>query len=263
MPRKAVKIEDAKVTLPDGKMHFLSSGKGFPVLLLHPMGSSTYAWSKVIKSLAEEHTVYALDAMGQGDSDKPEKDYTIAEFANAVVNFMKVKGINKASLIGNSIGAVFATQIAASNPDIVDKLILVGCPCRETEQERKENLANMKNRYDEKNMPFPRTMETLKQSYTHVSPEFLKKVNEDLRKVGVWSYKTSIALNNYDIVPALGKIKAKTLIVFGEKDMLRSKENAIKNYIKDSELVLIPDAGHVPQMDNPEAFLKVVQPFLK
>jgi pimeloyl-ACP methyl ester carboxylesterase len=106
-------------------------------------------------------------------------------------------------------------------------------------------------------------METLKQSYTHVSPEFLKKVNEDLRKVGVWSYKTSIALNNYDIVSALGKIKAKTLIVFGEKDMLRSKENAIKNYIKDSELVLIPDAGHVPQMDNPEAFLKVVQPFLK
>lgn len=263
MPRKAVKIEDGKVTLPDGKMHYLLSGKGSPVLLLHPMGSSAYAWSEVLGSLAEEHAVYALDAMGHGDSDKPKKDYTIAEFASAVVNFMKAKGISKASLIGNSVGAVFATQIAASNPDIVDKLILVGCPCRETEQERKENLANMKNRYDEKNMSFPRTMETLKQSYTHVSPELLKKVNEDLRKAGVWSYKTSIALNNYDIVPAFKKIKAKTLIVFGEKDMLRSKENAIKNYIKDSELVIIPDAGHVPQMDNPEAFLKVVQPFLK
>ena len=45
--------------------------------------------------------------------------------------------------------------------------------------------------------------------------------------------------------------------------MLRSKENAIKNYIKGSVLRLIPDAGHLPQIDNPEAFIKVVQPFLK
>lgn len=263
MPQTERKTEDAKVELPDGKMHYQSLGKGSPLLLLHPMGSSVYAWSKVVRQLAEGHTVYALDAMGQGDSDKPRRNYTIAEFANTVVNFMKAKGIGKASLIGNSIGAVFATQVAAAHPDMVDKLILVGCPCRETEKERQESMASLKTRYDEKGVPFPRTMETLKQSYTQVSPELLEKVNDDLRKAGVWAYKTSEALINYDIVPAFKKIKAPTLIVFGEKDMLRSKENAIKNYINGSELVLIPDAGHLPQMDNPEAFIKVVQPFLK
>ncbi len=259
----ARRAEDAKVDLPDGKMHYQSFGNGSPVLLLHPMGGSVFSWSRVIKLLAEEHTVYALDAMGQGDSDKPKRDYTIPEFAGAVVNFMEAKGIRKATLVGNSIGAVFAVQVAAANPSMVDKLILVGCPCIETGQERKDNLANLKNRYDEKNLPFPRTMETLKQGFAHPTPELLEKINDDLRKVGVWAYKTSLALNSYEIVPAFKKIKAPTLVIFGEKDMLRGKAEAIKNYIEDSKLVFVPGAGHLPQMDNPEAFVKAVKVFLK
>jgi pimeloyl-ACP methyl ester carboxylesterase len=262
MPQTNGKIEDAKVELPDGKMHYQALGEGSPLLLLHPMGTSVYAWSRVMRQLAAGHTVYALDAMGQGDSDKPGKDYTIEEFANAVVNFMKAKSIAKASLVGNSIGAVFAAQVAAVHPDMVDKLVLVGCPCRETEKERQESLASMKTRYDDKGLPFPRTMETLKQSYTRVSAELLAKVNDDLRKVGVWAYKTSLAFNNYDIVTAFKQVKAPTLVIFGERDMLRDKENAIKNYVKGSQLVLIPDAGHLPQMDNPDEFLKVVAPFV-
>ena len=262
MPQTDGKIEDAKEVLPDGKMHYQSLGEGSPLLLLHPMGTSVYAWSRVMRQLASGHTIYALDAMGQGDSDKPKKDYTIEEFANAVVNFMKAKSIAKASLVGNSIGAVFAAQVAAANPAMVDKLVLVGCPCRETEKERQESLASLKTRYDEKGMPFPRTMETLKQSYTQVSPELLAKVNDDLRKAGVWAYKTSVAFNDYDIVTAFKKIKAPSLVIFGERDMLGDKETAIKNYVKGSQLEIIPDAGHLPQMDNPEAFLKVVEPFL-
>ena len=69
-------------------------------------------------------------------------------------------------------------------------------------------------------------------------------------------------MNNFDMVPALKKIRAKTLLIFGEKDMLRSKEKALEKHIQASKLVIIPQSGHLPQVDNPEAFLKVVQPFL-
>lgn len=262
MPQTDGKIEDAKVKLADGQMHYQSLGKGSPLLLLHPMGTSVYAWSRVMRQLANDYTVYALDAMGQGDSDKPKKDYTIEEFANAVVNFMKAKSIAKASIIGNSIGAVFATRVAAANPDLVEKLVLVGCPCHETENERQESRASLKDRYDENNLSFPRTMETLKQTYTQVSLELLEKVNEDLKKAGVWAYKTSLAFNNYDIVTDLKKIAASTLIIFGEKDRLRAKESTIKKCVKGSELVIIPDAGHLPQMDNPDEFVKAAQSFL-
>ena len=58
------------------------------------------------------------------------------------------------------------------------------------------------------------------------------------------------------------RVKAQTLVMYGEKDFLRGKEKVLEGTIKDSKLVIIPDAGHLPQVDNPRAFLKIVQPFL-
>ena len=117
--------------------------------------------------------------------------------------------------------------------------------------------------YDDKGIPLPRSLEELKQHYVHVSPELQAKVNEDRAKAGVWAWKCTNALNSFDIVPALKKVRANTMLIFGEKDMLRSKEKALESYIKGSKLVIIPNAGHLPQVDNPEAFLDVVQPFLE
>ncbi len=256
-------VEDTTIELPDGKMHYQSLGSGSPVILLHSMGSSVWSWSKVLEPLAQSHTVYALDTMGQGDSDKPSRDYNTEDYATSVVNFMRAKDITKAALIGNSVGAVFAVQIAAANQTIVDRLVLVGCPCRETEQERREAMATSRATYDDKGIPLPRSLEELNQHYVYVSPELQAKVNKDRTKAGVWAWKCTTAMNNFDIVRALNKVRVKTLLIFGEKDMLRSKEKALKNHIKGSTLVIIPKAGHLPQVDNPEAFLEVVQPFLE
>ncbi len=258
----AKKIEDAKAKLPDGNMHYQLLGKGPTVVLLHSMASSIWSWSKVLEPLAEKHTVYALDTMGQGDSDKPTRECAIEDYADSVVAFMKAKSIRKATLIGNSVGAVIAAQIAGTNPAMVDKLVLVGCPCRETAAERQQAQLNVKAQYDDKGIPLPRSMEDLKQHYTHVTAELQKQVNADRAKAGVWAWKCSIANNAFDIVAALKKVKAKTLAVFGEKDLLRSKEKVIPANIKGAKLVIIPDAGHLPQVDNPKAFLEAVLPFL-
>lgn len=206
--------------------------------------------------------MYALDTMGQGDSAKPARDYSIADYANSVVNFMKAKDISKATLVGNSVGAVIAVQIAAANPGKVDKVVLVGCPCRETEEERQQARLTMKTQYDDKGIPLPRSLEDLKQAYAHVTPELLAKANGDRAKAGVWASKCAMSNNSFDIAPALKKVKAVTLVVFGEKDMLRSKEKALQNHIKVSKLVIIPDAGRLPQVDNAKAFLDAVLPFL-
>ncbi len=256
------KIEDDKIKLPDGRMHYQALGKGPALVLLHSMASSIWSWSTVLEPLAEKHSVYALDTMGQGDSDKPSRDYSIADYANSVVDFMKAKGINKATLIGNSVGAVIAVQMAAANPAIVDKMVLVGCPCRETEEERQQARLTMKTQYDEKGIPLPRSLDDLKLSYAHATPKLQAQVNEDRAKAGVWAWKCAVANNSFDIASALKKVKSTTLLVFGEKDMLRSKEKALQNYLKGSKLVIIPDAGHLPQVDNPKVFLEAVLPFL-
>lgn len=262
MKDAAKRIKDANIRLPDGRMHYQSLGSGSPVVLLHSMGSSVWSWSNVMEPLARKHAVYVLDTMGQGDSDKPSRDYTIKDYADSVLDFMKAKGISKTALIGNSVGAVIAVQVAAANAAMVEKLVLVGCPCRETVQERQEALIAFKTRYDDAGIPLPRSLEDLKEHFVHVSLELQAKVNEDWAKSGVWAWKCSIANSNFDIVPALKRITARTLVVFGEKDMLRAKEKALQSYIKGSKRLVIPDAGHLPQVDNPEAFLSPVKRFL-
>ena len=263
MQNLAGEVDDTFIELPDGKMHYQSLGRGSLVVLLHSMASSVWSWSKVLEPLAQKHAVYALDTMGQGDSDKPPKDYSIEDYSTSVVNFMKVKGITKAGLIGCSVGAIFAIQIATANQTMVDRLVLVGCPCRTTEQELREAMALFRAGCDDNGIPLPRSLEELKQHYVHVSPELQAKVNEDRAKAGIWAFKCYTAMNNFDIVRTLKKVRAKTLLIFGEKDLLRSNEKVIEKNIKGSKLVIIPNSIHQPQLDNPGAFLEVVQPFLE
>lgn len=260
---QSLQIEDGKQKLADGNMHYWAVGKGPTVVLLHSMAASVRSWSQVLEPLAEKYAVYALDMMGQGDSDKPKKDYKIEDYARCVVEFLKAKGVRKASIIGNSVGAVLTVELAATNRDLVEKAVLVGCPCRDTEQERKEALELSKAQYDAKGNPLPRSLEDLKQHYVHVSPELQKQVNEDRAKAGVWAWKANVANNSYDIGRKLGSVRCPTLILFGDKDLLRPKEKVLQERIRGSKLVIIPEAGHLPQIDNPQAVLEAVLPFLK
>ncbi|MDY7019074.1 MAG: alpha/beta hydrolase [Chloroflexota bacterium] len=260
---RSTNIQDSKIELPDGKMHYLLLGEGSPIVLLHSLASSVWSWAKVLEPLAQKHTVYALDTMGEGDSDKPCRDYTIEDYAQGVIDFMRAKGIIKATLIGNSVGAIFAAVVAVTEPTILEKLILVGCPCRETEQEREDAMAATKASYDDRGIPLPFSLEDLSQYYVHISPELQTKVNEDRAKAGMWAWKCRTAMTNFDIVPVLKKVEAETLLIFGEKDILRDKEKALNNHIRNSKLIIIPDAGHLPQLDNPKTFSEVVETFLE
>ncbi len=257
----AKKIEDAKIKLPDGNMHYQKLGSGPPLVLIHNMMTSVWSWSKVLEPLAEKYTVYTPETMGQGDSDKPAWDYTIEDYANSFVNFMKAKGIGKTRLIGNAVGAAISVQIAASHPEMIEKLVLAGCPCREAE-DRQQYLVKRDAMFDKDGNCLPRGAEEIRETYAHVTPELVAKFNEERAKTGIWALKGWTANNNFIIIPQLQKIKAPTLIIFGEKDRLRKKEHDLQNYIKGSKLVIIPDAAHFPQVDNPKAFLETVLPFL-
>jgi pimeloyl-ACP methyl ester carboxylesterase len=258
-------IEDGTIQLLDGKMHYQSLGSGPSVVLLHSMAGSLWSWHKVMRPLAEGHTVYAVDTMGQGDSDKPAREYSIEDYAASVVDFMKARGIGRTSLIGNSVGAVFAIQIAAANQTMIDKVVLVGCPCFETDEERNDAMANSMTSYDSGGMPLPRSLEDLKQHYVNINVELQNRVNDDRAKAGIWAWNCLNAMYSFDILSALEKVKAVTLIMNGEHDMplVRSKEEALNRRIKGSRLAIVAGSGHLPQMDNPEAFLEVVLPFLK
>ena len=69
---------DLTDTVPtrEGNMHYRKQGSGFPLVMLHPLGTSTWAWHTVIDALSQDYTCYAFDMLGHGASDKPTRQST-------------------------------------------------------------------------------------------------------------------------------------------------------------------------------------------
>ena len=94
------------VPTPEGNMHFVKKGAGYPVVLLHPLGTSVWTWEYVMDAIAQNYTVYAFDMLGHGDSDKPQRHFNLPDYAKALDEACQVLNIHRAHYVGNSVGAV-------------------------------------------------------------------------------------------------------------------------------------------------------------
>src|SRR4051794_20383588 len=107
------------------KLAFLRAGAGPALLLLHGIGNSCQTWAGVIDRLAEHHTVIAPDLLGHGMSDKPRGDYSIGAYANGARDLLTVLGIERATVVGHSLGGGIALQFAYQFPERCERIALV------------------------------------------------------------------------------------------------------------------------------------------
>jgi len=228
---------------------------------LHSLGVSGEAWNRVLEPLAQSYAVYALDMLGHGDSDKPPRNYLIEDYARNVVDFADKLGLKKVVLCGNSVGALIALEVTASYPERVQALILNGCPAWEA-WDRMDRIMLSALNYDIEGNPLPTTMEQMQMAYAKVTPELVEWSNQQRTKAGVWAKKTMIAIGLYDVMPRLTQVKCPTQVLFGSQDMLRDQEKVLLEKIKGSKHAVVENAGHLPQMDNPQGFLQAVNQFL-
>src|SRR6266478_8096784 len=123
----AQKVEPVKkdATVFSYKIHYVEAGRGAPVILLHGSGGEGARWMPTIKGLASEFRVIAPDQIGWGASDKPMTVYHSGVFAEFLARFMREIGVPKASLVGQSMGAGVALQMAVNYPQLVDRMVLV------------------------------------------------------------------------------------------------------------------------------------------
>ena len=105
---------------------YLKAGRGPALLLIHGIGDSSESWRALIPRLAESHTVVVPDLLGHGRSDKPRADYSIAAYANGMRDLLSVLGIERATIVGHSLGGGVAAQFAYQFPDRCERLVLVG-----------------------------------------------------------------------------------------------------------------------------------------
>jgi Predicted hydrolases or acyltransferases (alpha/beta hydrolase superfamily) len=121
-----VNAQTSKEVLVFGqKIHYVEAGTGPTVILLHGLGGSTQVWLPNIGALAEKYHVVVPDQIGFGKSDKPLVNYRIRTYVDFLDQFCKQLKIERASLVGSSMGGWIAAAYTAAFPDRVDKLVLV------------------------------------------------------------------------------------------------------------------------------------------
>jgi non-heme chloroperoxidase len=123
------KVQVATTPLSTGpRLHYAEQGAptGEAIVMLHGYSDSWFSFSRVLPLLSPEYRAFALTQRGHGDSDKPQCCYTPEDFAADVDAFMDALGLQEATVVGASTGALFAQRVALSYPHRVGRLVLVG-----------------------------------------------------------------------------------------------------------------------------------------
>ncbi|MGO8950859.1 MAG: alpha/beta fold hydrolase [Ktedonobacterales bacterium] len=123
VPAYAVERHEASVL--GYRMRYLVAGAGEPVLLLHGLADSSDTWRSILPGLARRHRVFAPDLLGCGESDKPRINYSLWALATYVRYFLDAVGVEKADMVGHSLGAGLALHLFFQYPERVKRLALL------------------------------------------------------------------------------------------------------------------------------------------
>jgi non-heme chloroperoxidase len=262
-------IRFARTSLSTGvRLQYAERGDpmGEAIVFLHGYSDSWYSFSRVLPLLSPSYHAFALTQRGHGDSDKPECCYTPEDFAADVDAFMEAVGIEKATLVGASTGALFAQRAALSYPRRVDRLVLIGAqtPANEAVTGLVEEMRAL-----EDPVP-PGFVREFQEStiYQPVPQEFLDTVVSESLKLParVWrDYMEGAVLSiDHDYVLELRKIEAPTLMLWGEQDPLfpREEQERLAAAIPGASLKVYPETGHAVHWDRPEWVVRDLEEFM-
>lgn len=259
--------ESKTVMVYGQKIHYIEAGKGPAVILLHGLGADWSSWSMTIGPLARNYRVIVPDQIGFGRSDKPFINYRVGTLVDFLAGLYKELKIERASLVGNSLGGFTATAFALAHPDKVDRLVLVaaaGYAAPKGTDPRTFDLLNPSTREGVKQL-MARVFYN-KQMFTNdafIETAFARKVSAG-DGYTIQRFIESI-LRGEDVLDGrLAAIKHPTLIVWGREDELTplSMGERFKQDIAGSEIVVFDKCGHVPQMEKAPEFNTTVMKFL-
>jgi pimeloyl-ACP methyl ester carboxylesterase len=255
----------AKVT--NGEIFFEIIGKGKPLVLIHGGNLDRRMWDEQFNLFAKDYKVIRYDVRSFGKSDRPQKPYSNVEDLYALLKFLKV---DKATLIGLSMGGGISIDFAITHPEMVNALVLAapGLSGYNISQEYMQRWwATVEAARDE---GFAKANELwLKDPYMAPAMEN-PKIADKIRKISMDNseiWLANIFLERPIKPPAIGRIseiKIPTLLILGDRDVadIYNIADTLMAKIPGIEKVVIPGAGHMVNMEKPEEFNKAVMEFL-
>ncbi len=263
------------------KVYYKLAGRGRPALvLMHGFAANLYSWREVFDSLAMAHKVAAFDRPAFGLTERPlqwsgQNPYSAIAQMELATGLMSELGLDKAVLVGNSAGGATALQIALEHPERVQALILVDAAVYEgggpppflkmlfrTPQGRRLGPLLVRS--------FPKWGMKIGQMAWHDPSKLTPEGWEGYRKpmmVDNWDralFEMFAADNSNDLPQHLAEIKMPVLVITGDDDRIVPTAHSVRlsQELPNANLVVIPQCGHVPHEECPQAFLEAVNEFL-
>ena len=267
-----------------GSIFYTKQGKGSPLLLIHDLNpaSSSYEWDKILKSLAKNHTVYSLDLLGCGRSDKPNMTYSNFLFVQLITDFIKNVIETKPDIISTGDSSSFVFMACNMEPELFKKLIVINPSnlvqlCK-TPNKRKNTLKFFID------VPIIGTMVynlvfTEKNIIKIFQDDYYYK-NHMVSKRTIDSYYEAAHMNNSHGKYLLSSIKASytniniihalkninnSIYLIGSKEKTKNEEiiNSYISYNPSIEASYISESKYLPQLETPEKLLEILNLYLE
>jgi 3-oxoadipate enol-lactonase len=251
-------------------LHYVQAGEGIPLLLIHGYPLDHAMWQPQLGGLGDLAQVIAPDLRGFGQSDAPQGVYAMDAHAGDLCALLDALHIRRAVLCGFSMGGYIALAFWRSYASRVLALILVdtraGADTPEARLARLEMAEQVKQRGSAPAIEamLPRLLaESTRQTRSDVV-EYVGAMMQRQRPAGIVGALLGMA-ERPDSTTLLPTITAQTLVVFGAADVITPAQTegpGLADSIPHARLVVIPNAGHMSSLEQPEAFNRTVREFL-
>ena len=278
-------LQERYIKINSINTRFYSEGEGSSVILIHGLGGSACGWLPSIAAVAAQHHVYALDLIGHGRTGQPDSgSLTVADMIRFIKSFMAEFKIDRAHVIGHSMGGAISLMLAIDSPERVNKLVLVdsGGLGKEIALTYRimslpfvgELLASHLSRVNLKK--FANDLRASVQNAAYITDELIEnlyrvEVNPEHAKMLLKASRVGVNWTGQKksiygpMLRQLAYIQNPTLVIWGRQDILvpLSHGELAAKTMPDARLVVIDQCNHVPMFEQPDLFNGLLLNFLK
>jgi len=251
-------------------IHYHEEGEGLPLVFLHAFALNQTMWKEQVTALKNHYRCIALDLRGFGHSEVVDEPSLMPQMASDVRELMKALTIDKAVLIGLSMGGYIALAFYRHYPEAVGALVLADTRATADTEEAKANRrrsADKALRQGSTAIADETTPKLLGDTTLTSNPDLVKLVHEiqaSNSPAGIAAAQRGMA-ERADSTDLLATIEVPTLVIVGEEDKLTPLAEAefIHHGIANSKLVVLENSGHLSNLETPAAFNKALLEFLE
>jgi pimeloyl-ACP methyl ester carboxylesterase len=279
-PRRASDLDQVEVSADGVSLSCYVVGKGPAVVLLHGLGGTKTTWLPLMAGLGTSRRVIVPDLPGHGESEKPRGEYSPRFYARVIRGLLDRLEVDRAVLVGNSLGGRIALELAAAWPRRVEALALLA-----------PSIPGFRWRYlvgfarvvppEFGAIPFPLRERWTRivirrllaapgrlspEAYSAAAQEFIRIYRSSAARMAFFSTLRHIVTEAPGpFFRSLHRVQQPVLLVFGDRDRLVPARLGVRlaRELPQAEAVLLPGVGHVPQFEEPEQTLQALTSFLR